>query len=337
MNYGVIVRPEVILYSGRYETKEDKQGTISAISDQALYGMTEVTLEESDGWKHILTFYGYEGYIHSEDARSLTEEELQAYLHADLKVVNSTCLDVRSIPSDVGEFLLTLPGGAIVEALEENEETGWTKIRLLDGSIGYVASSRLETKRFSEDYLFEDNNEVLGMLQKAALRDRKTKGGRNGFSLKAVEDHWYSGSDAAFRENVVKEAMKYLGTQYRWGGRSAQGVDCSGLLSMSYLRSGVTIYRDAAVADGFPMQALDLEWDEEGHFSLHNLEGNKLLPGDALYFGGHVAMYIGDGKYIHSTARKGDNGVVINSLDPNSELFRRDLLERIYAVAGVRA
>ena len=40
--------------------------------------------------------------------------------------------------------------------------------------------------------------------------------------------------------------------------------------------------------------------------------------GDLLYFPGHIAMYIGDGKYIHSTGKAGSGGVVINSLNPVS-------------------
>ncbi|MBR2328429.1 MAG: C40 family peptidase, partial [Clostridia bacterium] len=52
--------------------------------------------------------------------------------------------------------------------------------------------------------------------------------------------------------------------------------------------------------------------------------------GDLLYFPGHMAMYLGDGRYIHATAREGR--VCINSLEQDSPLYREDLADSfIYA------
>lgn len=117
-----------------------------------------------------------------------------------------------------------------------------------------------------------------------------------------------------------------MGTQYRQAGRSARGIDCSGLVSMAYMRSGILIYRDAAIADGFPIRRIPLAEAREG----------QLKKGDTLYFPGHVAMYIGEGKFIHSTARIGSGGVVINSLRESDPEYREDLRECVYAVGGVR-
>lgn len=47
--------------------------------------------------------------------------------------------------------------------------------------------------------------------------------------------------------------------------------------------------------------------------------------GDLMFFPGHVAMYLEDGLYIHSTGRAGSDGVTFNSLDPASPLYREDL------------
>ena len=47
-------------------------------------------------------------------------------------------------------------------------------------------------------------------------------------------------------------------------------------------------------------------------------------------------MYLEDGLYIHSTGKAGDMGVVINSLRPGHPQFRADLLEKLYAAAGLR-
>ena len=110
------------------------------------------------------------------------------------------------------------------------------------------------------------------------------------------------------------EAAKWLGVPYRNGGNSKRGIDCSGLVSMAYLLNGIVIYRDAGIKEGFPIRPIDPK---------------DAKPGDLLFFPGHVAMYLGEGRYVHSTGRAGDDGVAINSLDPAAPDFRRDLLEKL--------
>ena len=131
---------------------------------------------------------------------------------------------------------------------------------------------------------------------------------------------WYGGSEDAFRAAVCEQAKKYMSTEYRWGGKSGRGIDCSGLVSSAYMQCGVLIYRDAKIVEGWPMHEVAFE--------------NK-KPGDALFFPGHVALYLGEGRYIHSTGAAVSGGVVINSLEPSDPLYREDLVKCLYAVGSV--
>ena len=70
---------------------------------------------------------------------------------------------------------------------------------------------------------------------------------------------WYDGSEEAFRDAVCAQAKKYLGTEYRWGGKSGRGIDCSGLVSSAYMQCGVLIYRDARIVEGWPMHQIPLQ------------------------------------------------------------------------------
>ena len=124
--------------------------------------------------------------------------------------------------------------------------------------------------------------------------------------------------EAIFRQMVVRTAQSYLGTQYRWGGKSSYGIDCSGLCSMAYLLNGVIIFRDSHIEQGFP---------------IHQIAYEKLAIGDLLFFKGHVAMWLGNNKIIHSTAKKGREGVVIDSIDRNNPNARLDLWD-IYQMCG---
>ena len=116
--------------------------------------------------------------------------------------------------------------------------------------------------------------------------------------------------EALFRQRVVETALSYLGTQYRWGGKTPLGIDCSGLASVSYLINGIVIFRDSQIKEEFNMKRISMD---------------EIKKADLLYWPGHVAIYIGGGRYIHSTGASG--GVVLNSLNPDHDDYREDLAD----------
>ena len=65
----------------------------------------------------------------------------------------------------------------------------------------------------------------------------------------------------------------------------------------------------------------------EPGYPVRPISREELKPADLLYWPGHTALYLGDGRYLHATARAGSRGVVINSLDPQSASYRPDLAE----------
>ena len=156
-----------------------------------------------------------------------------------------------------------------------NENNGYTKIALWNGKQGYVKSSCFCLPLIGQE---------LG-----------------------ISEIW--------REQVVRTALSYLYTPYRWGGKSPLGIDCSGLCFMSYYLNHVVIWRDSKIKEGYPIAQLG--------------KSEPLKPADLIYFPGHIAMYIGNGNYIHATNRAGSDGVVINSLNSSDQRYREDLAEDI--------
>lgn len=158
-----------------------------------------------------------------------------------------------------------------------NRKDEWTEIELPDTRRGWVRSA------------------FIGTLKTTANKSNEDK----------------------LRKSLVDTAMSYLGAQYRWGGKSPLGIDCSGLCSIAYLLNGITIYRDAKLKDEY-MREISLE---------------EIKPADLLFFPGHVAMYIGNGKYVHSSGSV--DGVRINSLNPDDSDYREILATTIKGVGTI--
>ncbi|WP_236537051.1 C40 family peptidase [Sphingobacterium composti Ten et al. 2007 non Yoo et al. 2007] len=136
-------------------------------------------------------------------------------------------------------------------------------------------------------------------------------------------DKWLHNRDLT-AENIIQSAKSMMGLPYLWGGTSVKGVDCSGFTKTSFYMNGYVIPRDASqqVLAGDEVQILD----ENGKFS-EELALKNLKPADLLFFAGgrssritHVALYIGNGEFIHSAGTVRINSMLKNA--PNYDDFQ---------------
>lgn len=128
-------------------------------------------------------------------------------------------------------------------------------------------------------------------------------------------------TERELRHRLVETALRYRFAPYRWGGKTPWGVDCSGLAFMAYWLNGITIYRDAQLRPGF---------------DLVEIPRGRMDVGDLLFFPGHVAMYMGSGRYLHATGRAGSDGFDVNALEPGDPRYRADLAGVIAQVGSYR-
>lgn len=318
MKYAILNKSIVTIWGSPAKTLCQDGREQSTIADEGLYGMgVTVTGEEEQGFWPVRTHYGYTGYARTEDLRFVTLAELQAWEASDLMVVSGICVDVTSIPKVQGVVYQSVYRGALVQVLAfESEEHGWAKVALADGRVGYMRNQFLMKKRYSQAGLWEDElpQSFLTRYREALLEEKQTGKPDEAAGTSAAE------LEQQFREQVAETALSYLGVQYRWGGKSTAGIDCSGLTSTSYMLNGVLTYRDAQIQEGFPV---------------HEISPEQIKKGDLLYFPGHIALYLGDGRYVHSTGQIGSGGVVINSLNPQDEDYREDLVQCLKAVGSI--
>ena len=98
-------------------------------------------------------------------------------------------------------------------------------------------------------------------------------------------------------EQLVDQALDYLGVRYRSGGTSPEtGLDCSGLV--------LNVFRNAI---GFDLPRTAAEMARMGD----KIGRKDLKPGDLVFFNtmrrafSHVGIYLGDGKFVHAPSSGG--------------------------------
>lgn len=97
-------------------------------------------------------------------------------------------------------------------------------------------------------------------------------------------------------DEMVAYGKTHLGAPYKVGGKSYKtGIDCVQFVRDVYRKFGINL----------PGRRSDLAHVGKG-VSLKDAK-----PGDIVYYGNHVAMYIGDGKIIHATYK----GISIRNVD----------------------
>lgn len=115
-------------------------------------------------------------------------------------------------------------------------------------------------------------------------------------------------------DTVLATAAHYLGVPYVWGGTSAAGLDCSGLVQLTFKNLGIDlprVSRDQAKAGQAVASMADAR------------------PGDLIAFGSpvdHIAIYAGDGKILEAP-EPGKNVRIV-------EMFRDPVAIRRIVPAG---
>ena len=158
----------------------------------------------------------------------------------------------------------------------------------------------------------EDAEQVTQALRGEPLEIEER---RDGWA-RIVTAYGYPGwvrEEALCGDDPLSLARSFLGAPYEWGGLSAAGIDCSGLVHIAYRLAGRQVPRDS--------------WQqEEAGTPVEPPE-----PGDLITYGGeradHVAFWLGEGWILHATARDGLG--VVEEAEPAELQTRRRLAVRL--------
>lgn len=249
--------------------------------------------------------------------------------------VNTNVASLREEPRPEGRRSSQLVFNDAVDVIEE--EPDWILASGPDGYRGwirkiYLGQFNLSGKKFKVSSLYapvrDDENRLITRftfgttLSGTAGQDKllfQLPDGKNvGIDLDHLES---SGGSGDFEEDFVDNLHRFIGIPYLWGGTTSFGFDCSGFVQRIFGYYGLELPRDA-----------DQQFKKGEKIELKKLEQSKerLSPGDLIFFEGHVGIYEGTGRMIHSSRSK--NGVAVTDLTVNGQYQER--LQDIYL--GVR-
>lgn len=302
------------------------------VADEILFGWQYEVLEENNAFYKIRTHYGYEGWIAAEEYVPVENagvccDAQNSGCAMQLFQVCQNIADVLEAERVQARRITTLYAGSLIWAEKDSAyvdssaaarplQPGWRRVFLPDG-MGGLREGYMRS-RFLEPCQGQERWRKWAPQRSTVLTERIDAVSQS--EPKEQEDADALRSEEAFRKSIVQTAYSYLGTQYRWGGKTACGIDCSGLAFMSYFRNGILIWRDAAIKEGYPVHEIPIE---------------QAKPGDLLFFPGHVAIYLGNGRIIHATGHPESSCVTVNSLWEGELGYREDLKNSLCAAGSI--
>ena len=226
--------------------------------------------------------------------------EAERYVEGRRCQVSAAILDLKRQPrSDAGLDTQVL-FGEILRLYDE--ENGWAWVQAeRDGYVGYVATHGLSDEVIEPTHQIVVNRTfvypapdmkrpviaALPVGARVAVRDVDRAYARLHGGGHVVLAHLVALERIAECDRVAL-AERLLGTPYLWGGRTPQGLDCSGLVQLSFEIAGIALPRDTHMQEA---AGTAVATDDR----LAGLE-----RGDLVFWPGHVGIMSDAETLIHA-------------------------------------
>lgn len=241
-----------------------------------------------------------------------------------MAVVCRAVVNLRSDPGTESELVTQELLGRSVQTLDVRGD--WALCRLSDGYRGWLplnalrddayAPTHIVIRRFAEVRLRSRTAIVASLGSLLEVRSRTGRARRvvlpdgrrgliNGASVRRLDTLPWP------KRRLDYLARQVIGSPYLWGGKSTFGFDCSGLVQTVFEFVGRRLPRDSK---------------DQALVGRRINKISSLRAYDLVFFRigraiDHVAIHLGGLRIMHASG-----GVVIESLDAASPMFRRDLL-----------
>ena len=205
-------------------------------------------------------------------------------------ICNLNTIPVRKEKSSKSELTTQLIYGEIYKVLKKDKK--WYQIEIIDDNYkGWINFTQFF--EISKD-TFDNILNTKPILLQEISKEIETLDGKMLLSIGAkisstnALNHNLNKPYNQKQTTITKTAMKYLNTPYLWGGKTHNGIDCSGFSQMVFKLNGINILRDAN------QQA------NQGK----EIDFSSIQEGDLAFFGEkkvtHVGIILKNKKIIHS-------------------------------------
>lgn len=204
---------------------------------------------------------------------------------------------------------------------------------------GVYASPSVNARRLSDlsmgnlvRVVYKEGGKKQKISRKGKWVEVMLPDGRKGWTPVTDLAHFaqWAGKQHITADRIVDTAMQFEGTPYLWGGASSKGLDCSGLVRLTFFMNGHLLPRNASQQVNYGREVImdcdhSIGSDSEKLHQEMTKRIRNLQPGDLVFFGTpgnmvrkeritHVGIYIGNGKIIHASHK-----VRVNSLIPGQK------------------
>lgn len=196
----------------------------SPLETQELMGTVVEIVGEQSYWREVVTPQPYRAWCTDQGLVEMSADELKAYEEAPKVMFCDLYGHIYKEPSMDSPTICDLVGGDLLRLTTVKDNTDktlkkalkgrWTKVMLPSGKTGFVPSKQLKL--------------------------------HNGFRSISMGEGSAESISSETTEAIIAQAEKLLGVPYLWGGMSAKGVDCSGLVRISHIMNGILLPRNAS-------------------------------------------------------------------------------------------
>lgn len=267
----------------------------SPLETQALMGTIVEIIGEESYWRQVVTPEPYTAWCTNLGLVEMTAEQINEY---------------KAAP----KYICTVQHSGVYETPSVKSR------RLSDLSMGNLLR-----------IVYKEGKKVKPSVKKkwaeVMLPDGR-KGWTPATDLKPFAE--WAGKQKLTAENIVNTAMQFEGTPYLWGGASSKGLDCSGLVRLTFMMNGHLLPRNASQQVNHGREIImecdhSVTPDSDKLYQEMLKRTKNLQPGDLVFFGSpetfwskekitHVGIYIGNGRIIHASHK-----VRVNSLIPGEK------------------
>lgn len=209
---------------------------------------------------------------------------------------------VRKSPSHDAMLLTQGLRGETVQLFESSSGWAWVQLQR-DGYVGYVPTDTLapgisfatHVVTSPKALLFPAPDLKTPPIGCFYLGSEITLGAPDGEYISVAGGGYVHNRAVAptmtIAHDYVSVAERFLGVPYLWGGKTADGIDCSGLVQVTMQACGKECPRDS-----------DMQMAETGTSIGTDTRPELLRRGDLVFWDGHVGIMLDEHRLLHANA-----------------------------------